>query len=226
MNRQSRRTVKHLLFACMTYLILSFSTAVAAETAAVSPPKPGSYCPDTNILLISGEELSASLDQVTRSRAALIGNDRTTAISELISARTTLHLAASRGAAARTILLVDAIIQARAGEDYAQMLTWFPLLKASLQTLSDDAIESAANELIGRAEEIMQGGNEGDPIELLKQVRHMLACDGLDIPLQEAVRAQDALMKQLSQGDPDKNTAYDQLLNSLRGALLYTLEKH
>ncbi len=78
------------------------------------------------------------------------------------------------------ILLLDAIIQAKAGENYAQMLTWFPLLHSSLRTLSDDAVESAADELIGRAEEIMQGGKEGNPIELLKQARHILACDGLD----------------------------------------------
>jgi hypothetical protein len=87
-------------------------------------------------------------------------------------------------------------------------------------------IESAANDLIGRAEEIMQGGKEGDPIALLTQVRNMLACDGLDIPLRKAVRALDELMKQLGQGNQDNKSAYDQLLNSLRSALLYTLGKH
>ena len=73
----------------------------------------------------------------------------------------------------------------------------------------------------------MHGGKEGDPIALLTQVHNVLACcDGLDIPLQKAVRSLDALMKQLGQGNLDNKSAYDQLLNSLRSALLYTLGKH
>jgi hypothetical protein len=226
MKSQSIGTGKRLFYATVPFLVLWFSMPAATAASADTSFKPGSYCPDTNILLIVAEEISASLDQVTRSKAALTGNDRATAIGELNSARTTLHLATSRGAAARTRLLIDAIVQAKAGEDYAQMLTWFPLLHTSLLTLSDDAVKSATIDLIGRAEEIMQGGKTGDPLALLKQAQQMLACDSLNIPLQEAVRAQDALMKQLSQGYPDKNGSYDLLLNSLRSALLYTLGKH
>jgi hypothetical protein len=59
-------------------------------------------------------------------------------------------------------------------------------------------------------------------MEPLKKARHMLACDGLDIPLQEAMRAQDNLMKVL--GRNTKNSAYDTLIHSLRSALVYTLE--
>jgi hypothetical protein len=42
-----------------------------------------------------------------------------------------------------------------------------------------------------------------------KEARHMLACDGLDIPLQQAMQAQDKLMKVL--GRNPKNSAYDTL---------------
>ncbi len=223
MNRQSVRNRKCLLWACLPFLLLSINTPATAATDAGASPKPGSYCPGTDVLLIVAEDISASLDLAMRSRAALINNDSSMAISELNSAGTTLRLAASRGAAARTILLIDAIIQAKAGENYAQMLTWFPLMHTSLLTLSDDATESAADGMIGRAKAIMQGDKEGDPMEFLKQARHMLACDGLDIPLQAAIAAQGALMKQLSQGNPVKNNVYDGFLDALRNTLLYTL---
>jgi len=225
MHLQSVRTGKCLLWACIPFLLLSFSMPAAATTTTGTAPEPGSYCPNTEVLLIIAEELSASLDAAMRSRAALINNDRVTAIRELTLSRTALHLAASRGAAARTILLIDAIIQAKSGEDYARMLAWFPVLRASLLTLSDDATETATDDLVGRAEEIMQGGKEGDPMAPLVQARHMMACDGLDIPLQAAMRAQDDLMKALGQDSPDKSSSYDQLLDALRNALLYTLGK-
>jgi len=195
--------------------------SAAAATTAGSSPKPGNYCPGRDIRLVVAEELSTSLELSMRSRAALINKDQVTAISELISARTTLHLAASRGAAARTMLLIDAIIQSWSGEDYAQLLAWFPLLQTSLLTLPNDATVSAAEESIGRAEDIMQGDKDGDAMQSLKEARHMLACDGLDIPLQEAMQAQDELMKQLNQNT--KNIAYDNLRDALRNALAYTL---
>jgi hypothetical protein len=62
-------------------------------------------------------------------------------------------------------------------------------------------------------------------VTLLNQARHMLACDGLDIPIQEAMRALDALLVQPGQGNTGKISAYDALLDALRNALLYTLGK-
>jgi hypothetical protein len=222
MNQHHVHTSKGLLWACISVLALSFSMPAVATTASTSP-EAGSYCPGRDILLVVAEDLSASLDMAMRSRAALVKGDQATAIADLTSAGTALHLAASRGAAARTILLIDAIIQARAGVDYARMLEWFPVLQTSLLTLPDDARLSAADDLIGRAKDIMLGdAKESDPMEPLKKARHMLACDGLDIPLQEAMRAQDNLMKVL--GRNTKNSAYDTLIHSLRSALVYTLE--
>jgi hypothetical protein len=206
----------------MCFLALSFSMpAVPANTS----PEPGSYCLKTDVLLVVAEELSVSLDLTMRSRAALKNKEPATAIRELNFAGTALHLAASRGASARTVLLIDAIIQARTGDDYAQMLAWFPLLQASLLTLPDDATESAAEDFIVGAKEVMQGDKTGDPVTLLNQARHMLACDGLDIPIQEAMRALDALPAQLAQGNQGKSNAYDALLDALRNALMYTLGK-
>ena len=224
MNRQTAHTNRFQLWLCMALLTLSFSLPAAAATDKIvdaTVPKPGNYCPALNIRLVVAEELSATVELVMRSRAALINHDQATAISELLSARTTLHLAASRGAAARTILLIDAIIQAKAGENYTQLLAWFPLLQTSLLTLPDDATVNAANDSIGRAEEIMQGDKGGDAITPLKEARHMLACDSLDIPLQQAMQAQDALMKSFGQSTTPSD--YVALRDALRSALVYTL---
>jgi hypothetical protein len=223
MNRQFANAGKRLLWASIPFLALSFSMTAAAATPADTSPEPGSYCPNTDVLLVVAEELSASLDLTMRSRAALKNKEPATAIRELNLASTALHLAASRGAAARTILVIDAIIQARSGDDYAQMLAWFPLLHASLLSLPDDATESAAEDLIVGAEGIMQGDKAGDPVTLLNQARHMLACDGLDIPIQDAMSAMDALLTQLGQGNQGKNNTYDVILDALRNALLFTM---
>jgi hypothetical protein len=223
MNRQFAHASKQLLWACIPFLVLSYSSPAATVTNAGTSPEPGSYCPNTDVLLVVAEELSASLDLTMRSRAAWKDKEPGTAITELSSASTTLHLAASRGASARTILLLDTIIQARTGDNYVQMLAWFPLLHASLLTLPDDATENAAEDLISGAEEIMQGENTGDPVVILNQARHMLACDGLDMPIQEAMRAMNTLLTQLGQGKQVKDNAYDVLLDALRSALLYAL---
>jgi hypothetical protein len=221
MNQQLVHNSKSPLWACISLLAVSFSMPVAAETITASP-KPGYYCPSTDILLVAAEELSASLDMVMRSRAALIDKGQVRAINELTSAGTMLHLAASRGAAARTILLIDVIIQARVGETYDQLLAWFPLLRTSLLTLPNDATVSVANDYIGQAEAIMQGDKDGDPMVALNKARHVLACDGLDIPLQEATQAQADLIKNIGQNT--KGNTYDTLVDSLRSALTYALE--
>jgi hypothetical protein len=225
MNRQFEHAGKRPLWACIPFLVLSFSMTAAAAADTGTSPEPGSYCPNTNVLLVVAEELSASLDLTMRSRAALKNKEPATAIRELNFAGTALHLAASRGASARTVLLIDAIIQARTGDDYAQMLAWFPLLQASLLTLPDDATESAAEDFIVGAKEVMQGDKTGDPVTLLNQARHMLTCDGLDIPMQDAMSALDALLTQLGQGNQGNNNTYDVILDALRNALLFTMEK-
>jgi hypothetical protein len=221
MTRQIAHVSKRLVWPWILFLAVSFSMSAKAATTSASSPEPGGYCPSTDILLVAAEDLSASLQLAMDSRAALVNKDQTTAMSRLTSTGTSLHLAASRGAAARTILLIDAIIQSKAGEDYASMLTWFPLLQASLQTLPQDATVSAATELVGKASDIMQSDKGGDALDSLKEARHMLACDSLDIPLQAAIVAQQSLLEQL--GPYTKISAYDSLIDSLHSALVYTL---
>jgi hypothetical protein len=223
MGLQFSNACKYPLWAAMCFLTLAFNTPAVSATTPDTSPEPGSYCLKTDVLLVVAEELSASLALTMRSRAAWKNKDHETAIAELSSASTTLHLAASRGAAARTILIIDAIIQARTGDDYAQMLAWFPLLRASLLTLPNNATENAAEDFIAGAEEIMQGDKTGDPVVFLNQARHMLACDDLDIPLQEAMRAMDTLLTQLGQNKQVNENTYDKLLGALRSALQYAL---
>ncbi len=221
MHQLTVLTSKWLLWVCVLLLALSFNITATAATTSDSSPKPGNYCPSTDLRLVIAEELSTSLELSMRSRSALNNKDQPTALSELIAAKTTLHLAASRGAAARTNLLIDAIIQAWSGENYTQLLAWFPLLQTSLLTLPNDASVSAAEESISRAADIMQGDKDGDAMQALKEARHMLACDRLDIPLQEAMQAQETLMKQINQNA--KDISYDTLRDALRNALAYTL---
>jgi hypothetical protein len=221
MTRQIAHISKRLLWACITFLAVSFNLSAIAATASDSSPKPGDYCPSTDILLVAAEDLSASAQLAMGSRAALINAEPVMAMSKLTSTGTSLHLAASRGAAARTVLLIDAIIQSKVGEDYANMLTWFPLLQASLLTLPQDETVVAASDLVSKASDIMQNGKGSDALESLKEARHMLTCDSLDIPLQAAIQAQEILLEQL--GRDTKSSAYDNLINSLRSALAYTL---
>jgi hypothetical protein len=215
-----------LIYISMLALIFSAPVGAATATLAATSPKPGYYCQSPDTLLVVAEELSASLDLVMRSRTALSVKDQAKAINELVAAGTIMHLAASRGAAARTIMLIDAIIQAKTGKDYAQMLTWFPVLHSSLLTLPNDATESAADDLIGRAEDSMQRIEGGDPLKYLSEARHMLACDDLDIPLHAAIQAQGRLLLKLGQRVPPKTSDYNTLLESLRDALSYTLQRN
>ncbi len=222
---KSIRTQNCLLWVCLPFLTLSFTLPAIAATSPAPQPKPGNYCPAPDILLIAAEEVASSLDLGIRSKAALINNDPVIAASDLDSVGTTLHLAASRGEAARTIMLIDTVVQAKAGEDYAQMLAWFPLLHTSLLTLPNDATVSSAEDWVGRAEDILRGDKNGDPIVPLNEARHMLACDSMDIPLQQAMQTQQKLMKQIGLSQPETkiNSAYETLFDSLRSTLTYSL---
>lgn len=219
MNRKS--AFKKIGLFCLPISLLLISLNVMAATSSEGLPKPGTYCPDREILLITAEELSTSLNMSMRSRNALMYKDRARAESELFAARTVLELAASRGAAARTNQLIDALIQSWSSENLLDMLSWFPVLKASLLTLPEGAHARAAEEFIGQAEEIMQGFSKGDAMQSLKDAKQMLGCDELDIPLREAMQAQDDLMKKIDQNA--KDISYTKLRDALRNALLYAL---
>jgi len=212
---------KRPLWFYISILTLLFSQQVSAEPYALS--KPGIYCANTEALIPIAENLSASLAITMRARAAYIYKDRVTASRQLAAVETSLQLAASHGAAARTMLLIDAIIQAKINEGYTKTLTWIPLLQTSLLTLPDDATSNAAGDLIGQAQSVMQGDEKGNAIGLLKQARHMLACDDLNIPLRQAIDAQIHLVDKLNKGD--NKATFDELINALHRALSYTIDK-
>lgn len=203
-------------------LMLSFSTISAAKENT-TPSAPGSYCPGTNILLIVAEDLSTSLDFVMRSRAAQTRNDQTAMVNMLNAANITLKQATSRGAGARTALLIDSTILARVNESNEQLLMWFPLLHSALMTLPYDDARNAADDAIGRAEDILQDGQNGNALDQLKKARHYLTCDGLDIPLQATIKAQAQLLSEILQHKPVATKDYDKIINSLRTAIAYAL---
>ncbi len=205
----------------LTTIVFLLLFSMSASVTAADSVSPGNYCPDSRILLVSAEELSASLKLIMRSQNAFRNNDKVTAVNALTSAGATLQLAASRGASARTNLLIDAIIQAKQTEDYSQMLVWFPLLQKSMQTMTDNTKVNAASQLISRTKTMLEGNKTGDPLQQLLKARHILACDALDIPLQQAIKAQEKLLGQLHQKAPKPD--YDSLLKALQTALSYTL---
>lgn|GEM_PF-3501658 len=221
MSWQIKLTGKHRFWLCIPFLMLSF--LASAGTVNNAAPPAGGYCPGEDILHVTAEGLSASLNLAMKSRAALVAQDRATALNDLDELGTTLNLASSRGAAARTVLLIDAIIAAKSGEDYSRMLDWLPLLKTSLVVLPDDPIVRASDDWITSAEAIMRGDENGNPLMALKQARHLLACDSLDIPLHKAIRSQTQLIKRFGGTKSPDVSDYDTLLNSLHDALNFAL---
>lgn len=209
----------------LAILLLSYSMPSFAVTPSLADIQPGVYCPGNNIKLIIAEELTASLDLAMRSRAAMFDKDQATALNALAALGTTLNLAASRGAGARTAELIDAIIRSSSGENYKQMLDWLPLLYTSLQPLQNEAAGQTAKQLIEQAEQVMAGEKEGKPLQLLKQSQHMLSCDRLSIPIEQALADQFILVSKMRRGQVSKITDYDALLDSLRNALQYALAR-
>jgi len=195
------------------YSFILFTLVLCIPTASVAKenttqPSPGNYCPSTNILLIIAEDLSSSLAFVMQSRAAQSRGDQ----------------AVSRGAGARTALLVNSVILSRVNESNDQLLTWFPLLHSALLTLPDDDARNAADDAIGRAEEVLHDGQNGDPLEQLKKARHFLTCDGLDLPLQAAIKEQARLLSKIQQHKPIVTKDYDKVVDSLHTAIAYVLD--
>ena len=221
--RHKTRFPANLIIRLSMSLIILLPTITAH--ADEPTPRPGTYCTsDTGTLSLVTEELSVTINLVLHSLSlqgkATLGEK----ISSLQSANLSLQLAAGRGVA-RIITLIDAVIAAHSSEDYTQQLTWMPLLQTAMLSLPDDARTGTASDLISRAEDIMQTEGKGDPMQHLREARHMLACDALDLPLQEARQAQQTLLKQFAKGKPVSAKAYATLIDSLRTALLYVLQK-
>jgi len=200
--------------------VFTIPVAKASSTQA----SPGKYCPSTSILLIVAEDLSSSLEFVMQSRAAQTRGDQTEMLTMLDAAGVTLKQATSRGAGARTALLISSTILSRVNESNDQLLAWFPLLHSALLTLPYDDAKNAADDAIGRAEEILQDGQNGNPLDQLKKARHFLTCDGLNLPLQAAIKEQARLLSLIQQHKPVVTKDYDKVVDSLRTAISYVLD--
>ncbi len=212
-------------YLCSLLILLISSSPLQMVKADSSQPAPGNYCPAADILLISAEDLSSSLELLMRSRAAQAKGDFAEMASTLTAAGATLQQAASRGAAARTALLIHSIILAKANDNYEQLLTWFPLLHNAILTLPNGRAQSAAEDAVGRAKTLMQGEGTGDPLEELRKARHYITCDGLSLPLQIALDEHARLVsktylnhKLLVPKD------YDKIIDSLRNAMTFIME--
>lgn len=214
-----KRYLPHVLAALVVFLAVM---PVAGQAA--NPVKPGAYCPSPSILRIVAEDLSTSLELVMQSRAAQTQGDPIAMQALLNAAGTTLKQATSRGAGARTALLINSTILFRVNESNDQLLTWFPMLHSALLTLPEDAASNATDDAIGRAEEILRVGGDGDPLALLKKASHFLTCDDLNLPLQAALKEQQHLLAKIRQQKPVVTKDYDKMLDNLRMAISYVLE--
>ncbi len=212
------RLHSYILFTLMIYV----STLSVAKADNLQPA-PGNYCPETNILLIIAEDLSASLNFVMQSRAAQTRNNPAEIARFLDASGVVLKQATSRGAGARTALLINSTILSRVNESNDQLLTWFPLLHSALLTLPYDDARSAADDAVGRAEGILRDGQNGNVIDQLKKASHFLVCDDLNLPLQAAIKEQMRLMARIQKRKPVVSKDYDKLVDSLRTALAYVL---
>ena len=214
-----RRYIYSLLILLIT---LSPLSRLQAATTVLAQ---GAYCPAADILLITAEDLSSSLELIMRSRAAQARGDLAEMVNTLNATGSILQQTTSRGAGARTALLIDSIILARPNESNQQLLTWFPLLHSALLALPDDYAQDTAEEAVGHAEEILQGDRKGDALEELKKARHFLTCDGLNLPLQAAIVEQSRLFFNIQQHrKPLSTNDYDKILASLHNAMNFILE--
>jgi len=212
-----------------SYILVTLMMCVSTLSVAkpdTAEPSPGEYCPGTNILLIAAEDISTSMTFVVQSRAAQTNSNQAEMLSQLNAAGVVLKQATSRGAGARTALLINSTILSRVNENNDQLLTWFPLLKSALLTLPpDDKAANAAAEAVGQAEDVLQDGQRGNAVDYLNKARHFLTCDGLDLPLQAATKEQERLLSRAQQHKPVVSKDYDKLIDSLREALTYILNR-
>ncbi len=205
-------------------ILLAMLALSITAPAATAEPEPGSYCDmDTGTLSLVAEELSVTLKMVLHSQS-LQGKDRQSEkFSELLASNVSLQLAAGRGNG-HIMTLIDTIIAARVNEDFTQQLTWFPLLQTAMLDLPDNTRTHLASYAIGRAQNIMEEDGKDDPMQQLREARHMLACDALDEPLQNALQAQRILAMQFSRNKTVAAKDYTRLIDALRKALLYVLQ--
>lgn len=183
----------------VSLIVPSFAGAAPDITPASKSKTvtPGDLCHETLVQAVVLEELSLSFALVAKADKAIVDNNFSDAAVAAANATAALELASSRGAAARTTRLIDAVLDAKSSEDNKQLLDWFPMLHTAIFHMPSSAYTKAADKALSRSEEILSGDRDGDAFDQLKTARHWLSCDRLDNPLNDARQALSDLSKSL-----------------------------
>jgi hypothetical protein len=199
-------------------------TATAAHADDAGEAEAGSVCPDPGVVDVLLEELSVTLDRVMSAQEAVRRNDMVEARLALVEAATALRLAFGRGAAARTRLLLDAVMKSKAGEDYSHMLGWFPTLHSAVRGLTGHPHVDQAERQLGIAEDIFKGEREGNGLEHLQAAQDLLGCDKLDLPMRQANETIDGLYQTVVRGERPKGRAFAAASAPLQRSISTALE--
>ena len=206
--------------AFLASLIVPAVVQAAPDPATASKgAAPGQYCHETSIQAVVLEELSLSLAMVAKADKAIVDNNFSDAAVAVANATAALELASSRGSAARTTRLLDAVMDAKASEDNKQLLDWFPMLHTAIFHIPTSAYTKAADQAISRSEEILSGDSEGDAFDQLRTARHWLSCDQLDLPLEDARQALSDLSKSLYQHEKPDPELFEAVYSPLRQSI-------
>jgi hypothetical protein len=196
-----------------------FARAAPDPATASSAVTRGQYCDVTAVRAVVLEELSLSFAMVAKADKAITENEFADVAMAVASASTALELASSRGAAARTTRLIDAVIDAKSSEDNKQMVDWFPLLHTAVFNLPQSAYTQAADRAIAKSEDILDGDRDGDALDQLRTARHWLTCDRVDAPLEVAKQALGDLNKSLYRHEKPKPELFEAIYAPLRQAM-------
>lgn len=205
---------------------LAADPAPSQPSEVEAPAQTGEYCPDKASTYLVLEELTVALEGVSRARESLLVlDDGTNASVMLARAAAALSLAAGRGSGARVATLIDAVLEAKKDGRPKATLAWFPMLKKALDGLPDDAARDAANAQIVRAEGILQGGADGDEVEVLLKAKQVLSCDPLHIPLRQSIAQLERLQRDIIRGNKPTGKEFSVLIDVLNRAMSYGLRR-
>lgn len=208
----------------LCFLLVSTSSPAQPSPAAGNSSEAGLYCPASAITDVMLEELSLAFAELAQADHALADNRFEQANQHLTRAAMALSLASSRGRAAQTAQLIDAVINSKASEDYQQMLAYFPLLRSALLALPENTYTNAADEAISTSEAILDGERQGNALEQLRTARHWLSCDQYSLPATEAAQALSRLQQPLLTGKQPGSAMFEAAYAPLTRAINAIME--
>lgn len=219
----TRKLTLLLILSCTLFSVIT--RAAPDPASADNGTAPGNYCADAGVNAVMLEELSLGFAMVAKADKAIAEDKLPVAELAITSASTALALGSSRGAAARTTKLIDALIDTKVSEDYKQMLGWYPLLHDAIFHLPANAFTSAADAAISNSEQILRGQRDGNALDELRTAQHWLTCDRLDAPLQEARQALGRLNVALYNREIPKPSMFEEVYTPLRQAIEFLFKQ-